>query len=476
MVDFISGNFTVANIGLGKFSDDLAASGYSVIEKPWRPPYLGDPQLGMMISDLADDRNGLGHSIQMANQKALQRLLEARPVLRGIAPASEVIKGMTSHTVLHAGPPISWSQMCNAMRGAVIGGLIYEGLVSTAEDAENLASSGEIEFAPCHSRDAVGPMAGIITAHMPVMLVENAEHGTTAFATMNEGWGRTLRFGAFDPQVIQRLHWMQNELGPCLNRAIRRKGGIDVKSTIARALQMGDECHNRDLAATALFFKEISLPLIRETGDAAALDRIFDFLSQHEHFFLNIAMAACKSGLVAAQDIPHSSMVTALARNGVEVGIRISGGGDRWFTAPADVPKGLYFAGYSEKDANPDLGDSAVTETGGIGAFAMAGAPAIVRFVGGTPADALAFSEEMYHITLGENSNFALPALDFRGSPTGIDARLVIESGIAPVINTGIAHKNAGHGLVGAGVVRAPLSAFEKAVRWMHQEWVQNGE
>lgn len=473
MAKSFSSSFTVANVGLRKFADDLQNAGFSVVDKVWRPPFQSDPATSRALADLADDSRGLGLKISQANGAAFEKLTSSQPVLRRIAPAGEVLPGMTRQTVLHAGPPVTWDKMCHAMRGAVMGGLVYEGLAATPEEAERLASSGEIIFAPCHSRNAVGPMAGIITASMPVMIVENTAGETTAYATMNEGWGRTLRFGAFDEAVIRRLVWMRDELAPALNWALKARGGIDVKAIISRALHMGDECHNRDLAATTLFYKEINPWLVRNTYDPAVLDRVLEFLSQNEHFFLNIAMAGCKSGLVAAEGIPFSTLVTAMARNGVEVGIRVSGAGEQWFTAPATVPHGLYFAGYSEADANPDLGDSAVTETAGIGAFAMAGAPAIVRFVGGTPEDALAYTKEMYHITLGENSNYTLPPLDFRGTPTGIDVRLVMETGIAPVINTGIAHKEAGHGLVGAGVVRAPLGVFDQALRWMHKEWCQ---
>lgn len=469
MNDILQGDFSVINIGLNKFAKDLEGVGGSVMDKNWQPPHRGKPELASALAFLADDDRGLGQKIKRANETAFQRLTESQPILKAVVPAHTVLQGMSSHTFLHAGPPIAWEKMCGAMQGAVIGGILYEKLAGTAEEAEKLAASGEIEFAPCHSRDAVGPMAGVLTPSMPVLVVENTTHNTVGYATMNEGWGRTLRFGAYDNQVIQRLDWMRDELGPMINRAVQNTGGINVKSFISRALHMGDECHNRDLAATALFYKEISPLLPQVSMEDAALERVLEFLSKHEHFFLNIAMAASKASLLAGHNIPYSTMVTAMARNGVEVGILMSGTGSRWFTGPAAIPKGLYFPGYSEKDAGPDLGDSAITETSGIGAFAMAGAPAIVRFVGGSPADAVAYTQEMYRITLGENPYFTIPTMDFRGTPTGMDARLIVETGITPVINTGIAHKNAGHGLAGAGVVRAPMEAFAGAVQYLYQ-------
>lgn len=475
MSDLLDGGFAVVNVGLKKFADDLRTADVPVIDLNWQPPYGGDPALARMLANLADDDRGLGAKIRAANQQAFTRLLEAQPVLRDIVPARDALRNMTDTTILHAGPPIEWDRMCGAMRGAVIGGLLYEELATTPAEAERLAASGSITFAPCHSRDAVGPMAGILTPRMPVMVVENVEHRTTAYASMNEGWGRTLRFGAYDGDVITRLRWMENVLAPSLRATIHHLQGIDVKTIIARALHMGDECHNRDLAATTLFFKEITPAMVAVVEDHQALSSSLVFLHNQEHFFLNIAMAACKASLLAAHNIAYSTMVTAIARNGVNVGIQVSGTGDAWFSVPGEVPQGLYFPGYSEADANPDLGDSAITETAGIGAFAMAGAPAIVRFVGGTPADALRYTQEMYYITLGENPNYTLPPLDFRGTPTGIDVRAVLETGIAPVINTGIGHREAGHGLVGAGVVRAPLGTFDEALRHMHAAWCLDG-
>jgi len=403
--------------------------------------------------------------IQEANQAAVTKIIQAEPVLVDLRPALEAIPGMTPRTILHAGPPVSWEKMCGPMRGAVMGALLYEGLARSPEESARLAASGEIEFAPCHSRQAVGPMAGIISPSMPVMVVENRENGNLAYATMNEGWGRTLRFGAFDEEVIERLKWMERVLAPALREAIRRLGGINVKTLTAQALHMGDECHNRDLAATSLFFKQVAPVLASLDLDRRALREVLNFLGQHEHFFLNISMAACKASLDAAHHLPHSSIVTVMARNGVEIGMRVSGLGDRWFTAPAPIPEGLYFPGYAEADANPDMGDSAISETLGLGAFIMGNAPAIVNFVGGTPEEAMRLTEEMYEITTGKNPSFPLPALSFRGAPVGIDVRKVVSTGILPVINTGIAHKEPGHGLVGAGLARVPIKCFEDALR-----------
>lgn len=353
--------------------------------------------------------------------------------------------------------------MCGPVRGAIIGAILSEGWADTVEAATVLAGSGDITFAPCHHHGAVGPMAGILSASMPVLVVENASGGNRAFATLNEGLGKVLRFGAYDAGVLARLRWMANTLAPALAEALRAHGPIDLKSLTAQALQMGDECHNRNVAATGLFTRIIAAPLCRTAAPEVAA-QILEFIEGNNHFYLNMSMAACKAALDSAHGIADSTVVTAMARNGVEFGIRMSGTADRWFTAAAGVPEGLYFPGYGPDDANPDLGDSAITETMGIGGFAMAAAPAIVRFVGGTPDDALAYTRQMSRITLARNGDFGIPSLGFVGTPSGIDARRVVDSGVAPIINTGIAHREPGIGQIGAGIVRAPLACFTAAI------------
>lgn len=461
-------------LGPAHFAEGPASMGASVVALEWRPPGRGDADLARLLAALADDREGLGAAVAAANRLAFERLTGADPVLVDVLPAREALRDIGPATILHAGPPVAWERMCGPMRGAVIGALRYEGLARTAAEAEALIGGGGVELAPCHTRDAVGPMAGVISPSMPLLVVENAAGGTRACANLNEGLGRVLRFGAYDDAVLERLRWMERALAPALRAAVRRMGSVSLKGLIARALHMGDEVHNRNAAASGLLFRALAPQLAALDLPAAELAPLLEFLAQHEHFFLNFSMAACKSALLAASDIPHSTLVTAMARNGVETGIQVSGLGRRWFTAPAPIPQGLYFPGYGEADANPDLGDSAITETAGLGAFAMGAAPAIVRFVGGTPAAALQATEAMYALTLGEHPAYTLPALDFRGTPAGIDVRRVVELGVAPLINTGIAHREPGFGNIGAGVVAAPLACFEGALRAM-AAWLPEG-
>ncbi|MBA3687353.1 MAG: DUF1116 domain-containing protein [Chloroflexi bacterium] len=453
------------NIGLAGFAEPISAAGAAVLNLDWRPPAGADAELGMLVARLEDDPDdAIGAAVATANRTALDRLLGASPFLIDVQPAGDAIPGLQGRMLLHSGPPISWERMCGPMRGAIIGALLFEGWASTPEEAERLAVGNEIAFDACHHHGAVGPMAGVVSPSMPVVVVENTTAGNRSFATLNEGLGKVLRFGAYDDSVLERLRWFRDAFGPTLSRALEATGPIDLKSITGQALQMGDEGHNRNVAATSLLVRSLAPTLVRTAREVDAVAAL-DFLRGNDHFFLNLSMAACKASLDAAHGVPGSTVVTAMSRNGVDFGVRLSGTGNAWYTAPVGVPDGLYFPGYGPEDANPDLGDSAITETCGIGGFAMAAAPAIVRFVGGTAADALNYTREMYRITLERNPAFALPPLGFAGSPTGIDARRVVESGVQPVINTGIAHKLPGVGQIGAGIARAPLSCFADALR-----------
>ena len=447
----------VINVGADLFADAIDSQGCQVTRVTWQPsPGNSDAALSVLLDDSRVDQ---------ANQEAAQRMIAARPRLVDVRPAGEVIPGMHKHLLLHAGPPITWERMSGPLRGAIIGALIYEGLAPDLAAAEQLAASGNITFEPCHHHNAVGPMAGLISASMPVQVIEEPVYGHQTYSTLNEGLGKVLRYGANSPDVIAKLRWLEQVLGPALARAVGAMGGIEIKSITAQALQMGDELHNRNKAATSLLLREIA-PYLVETGTStAATASVLRYIHGNDFFYLNTSMAACKAITLAAHGIPFSSVVTTMARNGTDFGIRVSGLGERWYVGPAQPIKGLYFSGYTEADANPDIGDSTISETAGIGAFAMATAPAIVQFIGGTPADALQYTLEMYDITVTEDSQYQLPPLNFRGTPEGIDIRQVVRQNLLPIINTGIAHRLPGVGQVGAGIVRPPMECFVAAVR-----------
>jgi hypothetical protein len=402
--------------------------------------------------------------IEKANAEATSRMMEARPVLVGVGEARKVIPGMRENLLLHAGPPITWERMSGPVRGAVIGALLFEGKAKNEDEAVALVKSGQVEFEPCHHHNAVGPMSGLISPSMMVYIIENKTHGNKAFSGLNEGYGKVLRYGAYSAEVISRLRWMNDVMAPLLAEAIASAGGIDIKALVAEALHMGDEGHNRNKAGSLLYLKALAPHIAKAAKKPETASEVLRFLGDNALSVLNPVMAACKAMADAGHGIEGSTIVTAMARNGTDFGIRISGLGTQWFTGPAGNVQGLYFPGFTEKDANPDLGDSTITETAGIGGFAMAAAPAIVTFISGTPKDAVNTTMEMYEITYAEHKYFTIPQLDFRGTPTGIDIRKVVEKGITPRVNTGVAHKDAGIGQVGAGLVRPPMSMFEEAL------------
>lgn len=449
----------VVNIGLESFLQGLNDSGVKSAQVKFKPP---------LVSDRALFAKAAKHAarIEKANARAMERILAAKPALVGMGAALDVVPGMRRDLILHAGPPITWDRMCGPMRGGIMCALMYEGLARTPEEAAKLAASGKIKFEPCHEHDTVGPMAGIVSASMPVFIVSNEESGNRAYATQNEGLGKVLRYGAYGPEVIERLKWMERTLYPTLKAAIESLGRIDLKALTAQALHMGDEVHNRNRAGTSLFYRAIAPAVIKTCKDPETAARCLDFINGNDHFFLNLSMALSKASLDAGRGVKDSSVVVVMARNGTDFGVQLSGTGGRWFTGPAAVPDALYFPGYTKADANPDIGDSAITETNGLGGFAIAAAPAIVQFVGGTAADAMSYTQAMYGITAAENNMYKIPALDFRGTPTGIDVVKVARTGILPFIDTGVAHKDPGVGQVGAGVLSAPPEPFAKAFEY----------
>ena len=403
--------------------------------------------------------------IEAANKQALERLLSGTPVLIDVIPAHEAIPELRDKMILHAGPPIGWERMCGPMRGAIAGIAVFEGWATDLAEAERMAGDDAFDFHPNHHFDAVGPMTGMTTLNQPVLVVENRTYGNKAYCAVNEGLGKVMRFGGNDAEVLDRLRWLRDAFGPVLGGALRHMGGLPLKDIVARGLSMGDEMHQRNVGCSSLLLRAIAPALAETVTDSAALSKALTFMGGNDQFFLNIAMVMGKAIMDPVRDIEGSSIVTAMSRNGTDFGILVSGTGDEWFTAPVEMPEGLYFPGFTANDANPDIGDSTIVETIGLGGFAMAAAPAVAGFVGaGAASEAALTTRAMAEITLAENPEWTIPALDYQGVPTGIDIRLVIETGIVPTINTGIAHKKPGVGQVGAGVVKAPMACFEQAL------------
>ena len=448
-------NPQISAVGIQLLSDALRDQGVSVTDATWQPPSEG---MASYLSQIAADQRRLD-----ANQQAVQAMIEARPEVVGVSTARDAL-GLERRQFLHSGPPISWENASGPLRGALVGALLLEGEADNADEAWRICEANEIDLLPCHSRGAVGPMAGVISASMSVYEIRDEVNRRVAYSNLNEGLGKVLRMGAYSSEVIDRLRWINSRLAPILSEAFAENGPFDIRALLAQSLQMGDEGHNRNRAGSAIFLREMAPSIAKCDVSNTELSEAFSFINGNEHFVLNMVMPAAKAAADAARNIAGSTMVVAMARNGTEFGIQVSGAGDKWFTAPANTPEGILFSGFSNEDINPDIGDSTIMETYGIGGFAMACAPAIVRFVGGSVELAHRKTHQMYEITLAENPHLQIASLDFRGTPTGIDVAKVVSTQILPAVNTGMAGKEAGTGQVGAGLVEPPMSCFEEAL------------
>ncbi|MGW1405562.1 oxamate carbamoyltransferase subunit AllG family protein [Streptomyces sp. NPDC002403] len=461
--NLFAADLDVINVGLAMFAEDIAAQGANVTTLDWTPPGGGNPQILAVLDSL--EASDTAARIEAANAEAVERITGSRPMLAGFGRALDVVPGMTPTTILHAGPPITWECMAGAMKGAVTGALVFEGLARDLDEAAALAASGEITFSPCHEHDCVGSMAGVTSASMYMHIVHNETYGNTAYTNLSEQMAKILRMGANDESVIDRLEWMRDVLGPMLKEAMEIGGPIDLRLLLSQALHMGDECHNRNNAGTLLLMQALAPSLLQTAFTTGQKKDVLDFIAGSDYFSGPTWLAMAKAAMDAAHGIEGSTIVTTMARNGVEFGIRVSGlPGNQWFTGPAQPVVGPMFAGYRPEDSGLDIGDSAISETYGFGGFAMATAPAIVPLVGGTVQEAIGFTRDMGEITTARNPNVTIPMLDFQGIPTGIDIRKVLSTGILPVINTAIAHKEAGIGMIGAGITHPPVEVFDQAL------------
>ena len=407
------------------------------------------------------------NTIDQANLQAIQLIAQARVRWVDVLPASEALPVLRSKVLLHAGPPLDRGAMCAAMSSAAEGALVYEGWARDLHHARELLRNGGIQFHSAHDHGALGPMAGIISPSMPVLVLEDGGSGNRSCVTINEGLGKTLRFGANDPTVLERLRWIQRSLAPLLRDTLRAGGPVDITEIMARSVQRGDECHNRNKSATSLLFRRLAPWMLRTEHSKGEIAEALFFIDGNDHFFLNFSMAATKASMDAVHRTRGGSLVSCMAANGVEFGIKVVGSGERWFTAPAQKAEGRYFEGFSAADANPVMGDSYISEAAGLGGVAMAAAPGIVQFIGGSVEEATQGTLEMYRITVAEHPLFKIPSLGFRGTPLGIDVRAVLRFQIRPLINTGIAHREPGVGQIGAGRFRPPMECFQEAAKQM---------
>jgi len=461
----------VINAGVGGFADALRRQSIPVIDLDWRPPADGDRALTETLRALYSHPD-LTSRVEAANHEVVRRIVESNPQVIDVTPAHEAM-GLPDHTLTHAGPPISWERMCGPQKRAVLGAIQFEGWAEGNEQAAALVESGHVALAPNHAYNAVGPMTGIISPSMPVLVARNETFGNHAYSTFNEGRGNTLWFGLFDHGTLNRLRWIRDTLGPAMKAALKQHGPFSVFDITAQGLQMGDECHARHAACTSLLVKRL-MPHMLEAGvDGKTVAEIIRFADNNNHFFLNFTMAAVKATMDAAHGVPYSTVVTAMSRNGVDFMMRVAGLGDRWIVGPVSpMDEAVYYTGYGVADAAGDIGDSAIIETCGLGGMAIAGAPSLAPFVGGKLSDAVASVESLANITVARHPKFSLPPADGVQTPLGVDVRRVVETRLVPFITTGVLHESSPTvGQIGTGVARAPVALFDQALAALALEW-----
>jgi hypothetical protein len=397
--------------------------------------------------------------VEAANAAALESMLTVQPAWVDVTPLGELFPDLPPMTLTHAGPPVTWERMSGAQRGAVIAAVLYEGWATDPAVASRLAEDGLLNLVPNHDLGGVGPMAGVLSPTMHVFVVRDRVSGRRAYSSIEYD----SLFGCWDERAMDELRQWNDCFYPALRRALGPLGEVDLIQLMAQALMMGDELHSRQTASSTLLLRALASSIASENPQPTAIATL-NQLAGNELTFLPLAMAAAKLIASAADGVPLSTIVTAMSRNGTEFGIRTSGTGPAWFTAPAPRIEGVYFPGYREEDAGLDMGDSAITETVGLGAFAMAAAPGIAGLVGKSHGELLASSAEMSQITAGRNPALAVPQWDMSGVLLGIDVRRVVQTGVLPIIDTATAHRDAGHRIIGAGVSRAPAECFTEAL------------
>jgi hypothetical protein len=451
---------SVVNVGLSLFADAIRGQGRPVEQLDWRIPAGGDPTMLAVLVTLFGEQAA---RVDAANAEVFRRLDTAAAFWSTVATAADVLPGLEPHTLLHCGPAIEWSDVCDPLRRSMRAATVAEGWAADVVEADVLLRTGRIAIEPANPHATVLPMATALGPSMPVLVIDNEAAGTRAFSAINQGPGEVAWFGRETDVAIERLRFLRDVAGPLLETVIKTAGPVDVFAIAAQGVAMGDDVHMRTQASTNLLIRHLLPQLVAEGGRSAV--EFARYLSGNHLFFLNIAMAAAKSLTMWAEQVDDSSIVTTMARNGTTFGVRLAGS-PRWFIAEApEIGDALYYSGFGPESSARDIGDSAVLELIGLGGPAAGGSPAVAAFLGGTMADAVAVTEDMVDVCHGISSHFKLPTLDYRGTPVGVDARLVTKLGLTPKVNTGILHVSDGTGQVGAGVAAAPLACFTAATQ-----------
>jgi hypothetical protein len=387
------------------------------------------------------------------NALALDRIIRTEPVLTGLARASDALK-LTQHELGHAGPPFeSTAAIPRMMLNALAGAAVHERWAGDIAQARTMIFEGSIRLRANHDLGTVSPMAGIVRPNQMLLRVENRAGSGITYATLAESGRQALRFGVYDEAVAAGLRWLDDTLAPALARALP-KAGLPVLPLVADGVALGDDVHQRNIGGMMAFIR--AMPEL----DAACRAWLF---ANPQHF-LNYAMASAKLALDQADGVVGSSIVTAIARNGVDCGIRVAGAGKQWFTAPAVIPVGGFFPPFTWRDAQADLGDSSIVEAYGLGGAIAHASPEIARTMGRDWDEAIEAGRAARKFFIGRHPLIAPALCGNEGAGLGLDAARVVRAQRPLRIHTGIGHSDGQTGWVGVGVAEAPVACFAAAI------------
>lgn len=344
-----------------------------------------------------------------------------------------------------------------------MGAALHEKWAVSREDAEDKFRRNEIKLGACNDHATVGAGAGILSPSMPVLICRDMHNGNEGYCLPFEGRSGLGVWGVYNDDVEATLQVIEKQFAPAVNQVLTEQGGIPVKGIIARSLQMNDDIHTRQTAAGLILLSEIAPKLMHSDLDREAITMCIEMFSSSERWFHPLGMASAMSTIRGLKGTEYSTVVTAICNGGVNTGLKVAALGEQWFTAPAPMLTGSYLSPqWSEKDASPYCGDSTITEVVGMGAFAGAAAPSVLRLRGGTYQDGINQSMDMRTLTVGLNSNYPIPLLDFTGPGLAIDIRKVINTGTPVVCHGGIISKDGGQ--IGAGIATFPMEVYVDAM------------
>ena len=302
----------------------------------------------------------------MSPNPEAKRIIDASdPYWVDVMPAGEFLE-LPEKTILHSGPPIGYGRMCVLHRRGMANACLFEGWAKTAGEAEAMLSRGEVRVAAAMDYATVGSGAGIVTASVPLLVVEDRTTGLRAGVFPGEGrfGGGFCGWGVYSPEIAANLAYMRDRLFPPLVSVLRDAGGFPLRALFAEAIRMGDELHSCQKAIDYLFTRAI-VPYALKCPNAAEL---LEYFAATDRFTHNFGQAASRAALLGVAAAGVKGALVAAGGNGVEYGVKFADEPDKWHVAPSPMIVGPYLTpGAKRENQLPWIGDSSITECRGWG-------------------------------------------------------------------------------------------------------------